>query len=136
MYGMIFGFLLVLVLAPLLSYPPTLPGIVISLYDYPIIRLLSLSVIVLTAYIMPEIAIILGIAYAILSEDIMKTTGKLGDTGESFQTMLNLVPQETDVNDARHINSQTTKSLDNVMTMVKKLETELHDMSRLYVNRD
>lgn len=132
MYGLIFGLLLALVLTPILSYPPTVPPVIVSLYDYPIVRLLSLLLIGFLAYVLPEAAIILGIAYAILSEDIMKTTR--GES-EAFHDILNLVPHENDVDEAKRFIDPSSRTLENAMSMVKRLETELNDISRLNIKK-
>jgi phosphate/sulfate permease len=76
-----------LVLAPVMaimtSYPPTLPQWVIQGFDFPIIRLGLLGVVLLLAFITPITAIVLGVGLAVLMEDILKLSRM---SEEAFRT--------------------------------------------------
>lgn len=137
MYSLILGLILALALAVILSYPPQLPPNVVKAYDYPIIRLLVLSGIFGLAYFSPEHAIILAMAYAILADDIVKTSARVREK-EGFVSstagfnMINLLPGPTEVQDASKIVSNTNGqiSLDTLLGTIKQLETQVQDLSR------
>lgn len=140
MYSLILGLILALALAVILSYPPQLPPNVVKAYDYPIIRLLVLSGIFGLAYYYPEFAIILAIAYAILADDIVKTSARVkGEGNENFTSasasgfnMINLLPGPSEVQEASKFvgNTNGQVSLDTLLGTIKQLETQVQDLSR------
>lgn len=136
MYQIVLPGILALGLSTITSYPPTLPVSVIQMYDYPVMRLLVLGGIFYIATILPEIAILLAIVYAILADDIVKTSSR--KKSESFQTskndypLINLLPGTSDLEDANVITDKKMVSLDTIKDTIQTLEAQIADLSRFH----
>jgi hypothetical protein len=132
MYRIILLAILALGLSTITSYPPNLPVGVIQSYDYPIVRLLVLGGIFYTAIHLPDLAILLAIVYAILADDIVKTSSKVKEMPEGFSDfqMINLLPGASDVQEANIVSEKKMVSLDMVKDTIQRLESQIADLSR------
>jgi hypothetical protein len=75
-------------LASIISFPPNVPSYIIQLYDYPILRVIVLTIISGIGLYIPEVALLLAVGYGIIGEDIIKSASvransriKLGAVG-------------------------------------------------------
>jgi hypothetical protein len=130
-YTIILSSILALGLSTFTSYPPNLPIRAIELYDYPIVRLLVLGGIFYIGTIIPDVAILLGIVYAILADDIVKTSSR--HVQESFQgsyPMINLLPGVSDVQQANSFADKKVAPLDTIKETIRNLEAQIADLSR------
>jgi len=132
-------------LANITSFPPKLPGYVIQMYDYPIIRVILLALISGIGLYVPEIAVLLAIGYGIVGEDIIKTSriskdeikgekseGFLGseDGKEKEKEMgyIQLLPGPSDMIESREIASKKTASIDGIQNTLRSLQIQIQSM--------
>lgn len=126
------GLIIALILSIVSSYPPTIPAIMIKAYDYPIIRLLILSGIFYLSTIIPDLIIPIAIVYAILSDDIVKTSSREQFQGRPINKypLINLLPGASEVQEAKHF-SEKQVSVDSIKDTIQKLEVQIADLSRV-----
>ena len=125
--------ILALGLSTITSYPPALPINIIQMYDYPIIRLLVLGGIFYIALHYPDVSILLAVVYAILADDIVKTSTRL--KSEEFRNskdfpLINLLPGTSDIQEANEVSEQKMVSLDMIKDTIQRLESQVADLSR------
>jgi len=123
-----------LVIAPLIaimtSYPPLLPRQVIQLFDFPIFRLIGLSLVLVLAFIAPITAIVMGIGFAILLEDILKTS----KIGEAFQSQphsegfLIKSPDEDDIPDK--VGNKVAEPFNVALEHIRRAELAIQSLAR------
>jgi hypothetical protein len=123
-----------LVIAPLIaimtSYPPTLPRQVIQLFDFPIVRLIGLSLVLVLAFIAPITAIVMGVGFAILMEDILKTS----KIGEAFRIQpqpegfLIKSPDEDDIPDK--VGNKVAEPFNVALEHIRRAELAIQSLAR------
>lgn len=126
------GLIIALILSIVSSYPPTIPMIMIKAYDYPIIRLLLLTGIFYLSTIIPDLIIPIAIVYAILSDDIVKTSSReqfQGSPNNSYP-LINLLPGASEIHEAKQY-SEKHVSVDSIKDTLQKLEAQISDLSRV-----
>jgi hypothetical protein len=126
------GLIIALILSIVSSYPPTIPMIMIKAYDYPIIRLLLLTGIFYLSTIIPDLIIPIAIVYAILSDDIVKTSSREQFQGSPINSypLINLLPGASEIHEARQY-SEKHVSVDSIKDTLQKLEAQISDLSRV-----
>ena len=129
---LLLGLIIALILSVVSSYPPTIPMIIVKAYDYPIIRLILLSGIFYLSTIIPDLMIPIAIVYAILSDDIVKTSSREQFQGRSVNSypLINLLPGASEVHEAREY-SEKHVSVDSIKDTLQKLEAQIADLSRV-----
>lgn len=113
------------VMAGVLSYPPTLPASVIALYDYPIVRVALLGAIVWIFKIYPEIGLVLAMSYAILVDDIVKTSESM-PYAEGFEAEeISLLPGPADLKQTREIVDSKMINVEMIQDTLRQLQTQI-----------
>ena len=129
---LVLGLIIALILSIVSSYPPTIPMIIVKAYDYPIIRLLALIGIFYLSTIIPDLMIPIAIVYAILSDDIVKTSSREQFQGRPVHSypLINLLPGASEVQEAKQY-SEKYVSIDSIKDTLQKLEAQISDLSRV-----
>ena len=133
-------------LASIISFPPNVPSYIIQLYDYPILRVIVLTIISGIGLYIPEVALLLAVGYGIIGEDIIKSASvgansrvKVGAVGgdnprnEGFKAnqeekLINLLPGPTDMLESKEIVSRKTVSLDGIQNTLRSLQIQIQSM--------
>jgi len=126
-------------LASATSFPPRLPSYVIGWYDYPIIRVILLTLISGIGIYVPEIALLLAIGYGIIGEDIIKTASNKKEGFESSKDAksleldldlehIQLLPGPSDVEESKNLVSKRTASLDGIQNTLRSLQLQIQSM--------
>jgi hypothetical protein len=137
-------------LASIISFPPNVPSYIIQLYDYPILRVIVLTIISGIGLYIPEVALLLAVGYGIIGEDIIKSASvgavggdnpriKVGAVGgdnprnEGFKAnqeekLINLLPGPTDMLESKEIVSRKTASLDGIQNTLRSLQIQIQTM--------
>jgi hypothetical protein len=124
-------------LASATSFPPRLPPYVIGWYDYPIIRVILLTLISGIGIYVPEIALLLAIGYGIIGEDIIKTASNKKEGFESSKDAkspeldlehIQLLPGPSDVEESKNLVSKRTASLDGIQNTLRSLQLQIQSM--------
>jgi len=110
------------------SYPPKLPNTLIQLYDYPIFRIVILGLILALSFYYPVIAIVLGVSFGIVTEDIYKTAKGLSKK-EGFNSNIDLYDDVT--NDAPdRIANKSVEQFENALNLVRQAEEALQRITK------
>lgn len=111
------------------SYPPKLPTTLIKLYDYPIFRIIMLGSILALSFYYPVVAIVLGVSFGIITEDIYKTARGSPKKEGFYNSIVDLDDDVT--NDAPdRIANKSVEQFENALNLVRQAEEALQRLTK------